>query len=337
MATSHSDLLKAKASMSRLYLAKAVPSAVATFALAAPRKPSLNVVGVGVGTKFVEGRETATKCVRFYVTEKIDKKVLSANELLPTHIDGIPTDVIVTGRFRLLDTAANNKKRRRPVRPGISIGFEFPPPKDNWVMAGTFGAVVTRSGKRYVLSNNHVLAENGLIAIGSPIFQPGLLDGGTANDKIAKLTRFIPIKPTGFNKVDCAIAEFLPTTGVNPHPMPSVGALSSKNPISAVVGMQVEKTGRTTGYTRGAVFDIAADVNIEYEDKNGNAFVASFNDQMLVNSPSGSFSDQGDSGSLIVARPSKRATGLLFAGSSTHTIGNHIDKVLAALGVTLVV
>jgi len=336
MATSRSDLLQAKSVMSRRYLARAVPTGVATFALAAPRRPTLNVVGVGVGTKFTEGVETATKCVRFYVIEKIGKNALSADELLPTHIDGIPTDVIVTGKFKMLDTAAENKKHRRPVRPGTSIGFQFPPPKDNWVMAGTFGAVVTRSGKRYILSNNHVLAENGLIAIGSPIFQPGLLDGGTANDKIAKLTRFIPIKPTGFNKVDCAIAQFLPTTGVNSHPMPKVGALSSKTPIAAVVGMKVEKTGRTTGYTRGTVFDIAADVNIEYEDKNGNAFVASFNDQMLIKSSPDPFSAQGDSGSLIVARPSKRATGLLFAGSSTYTIGNHIDKVLAALGVTLV-
>jgi hypothetical protein len=336
MATSRSDLLQAKALMSRRYLAVAVPSAVTTFALAAPRTPSLNVVGVGVGTKFTDGVETATKCVRFYVAEKIDKKALSANELLPGHIDGIPTDVIVTGRFRMLDTAADNKKRRRPVRPGTSIGFEFPPPKNNWVMAGTFGAVVTRSGKRYILSNNHVLAENGLIATGAPIFQPGLLDGGTANDKIAKLTRFIPIKPTGFNKVDCAIAQFLPATAVNPHPMPGVNALASKHPIAAAVGMKVEKTGRTTGYTRGEVFDIAADVNIEYEDKNGNAFMASFNNQMLIKSTTGSFSAQGDSGSLIVARPSKRATGLLFAGSSTYTIANHIDKVLAALRVTLV-
>ena len=45
----------------------------------------------------------------------------------------------------------------------------------------------------------------------------------------------------------------------------------------------------------------------------------------------------GDSGSLIVRRPGNRATGLLFAGSSTHTIANHIGDVLSALGVTLVV
>jgi len=28
-------------------------------------------------------------------------------------------------------------------------------------MAGTFGAVVTKGGKQFILSNNHVLAETG--------------------------------------------------------------------------------------------------------------------------------------------------------------------------------
>lgn len=337
MATSQSDLLAAKAGMSLRYLTKAVPSAVSTFGLVAPLKASQNVVGVGVGTKFTEGKETTTKCVRFYVGYKIGKDALAAKDLLPGDIDGIPTDVIVTGKFRMMDTAADNKKRRRPVRPGTSIGFKFPPPRAGFVMAGTFGAVVMKNGKQFILSNNHVLAGNGTVALGAPIFQPGLLDGGNAaTDQIAALTQFIAIKGTGFNRVDCAIAEFLATTKVNSHPMPRVGALSSGNPIAAVVGMQVEKTGRTSGYTRGAVFDVSADVNVGYEDKNGNKFTASFDNQIIVTVPSGVFSAAGDSGSLIVDRASKRATGLLFAGSTSHTIANPIDAVLAALGVTLV-
>jgi hypothetical protein len=48
-----------------------------------------------------------------------------------------------------------------------------------------------------------------------------------------------------------------------------------------------------------------------------------------------SFSDSGDSGSLILTRDSQLAVGLLFAGSASHTIANHIDDVLQALNVTL--
>lgn len=339
MATSQSDLLAAKTTMSRRYLSKAAPSGITTFGLAMPLKAAQNVVGVGVGTKFSEGKETTTKCVRFYVREKIGLEALSSKDVLPTDIDGVPTDVIVTGKFHLLDTAADNKKRRRPVRPGLSIGFKFPPgnAKAGFVMAGTFGAVVTKDGKTFILSNNHVLAENGQISIGAPIFQPGLLDGGNeATDQVASLTKFIQIRPTGFNKVDCAIAELITQTKVDPRVMPRVGKLGSTSPITAATGMEVEKSGRTTGYTRGSVFDISADVNIDYEDKDGNSFTASFDNQIIVTAPTGAFSAAGDSGSLIVDRGSKRATGLLFAGSTTHTICNHVDDVLTALGVTLV-
>jgi hypothetical protein len=100
--------------------------------------------------------------------------------------------------------------------------------------------------------------------------------------------------------------------------------------------MLVMKTGRTTGHTRGKIFDISADANVPYEDKNGNEFVATFSNQILIVGTPGSFSTNGDSGSLIVDRATKRATGLLFAGSASHTIANRIEEVLAALGVTLV-
>lgn len=128
MAASHSDLLAAKSSMSRRGLAKAVPDATTAFDLAAALNAAQNVVGVSVDTKFSHGKETTTKCVRFCVGQKIGPDALAGKDLLPTEIDGIPTDVIVIGKFRTLDTTADNKKRRRPVRPGISIGFKFPPP-----------------------------------------------------------------------------------------------------------------------------------------------------------------------------------------------------------------
>jgi hypothetical protein len=336
MAT-QAEILAVKKVLSSRYLAKASTEAVTTFAASASISPAQNVVGVGIGTKFSDGKETSTRCVRFYVAEKIHKAALTTKQLLPSEVDGIPTDVIPTGKFRMFGTASDNKLKRRPVRPGTSVGFKFPPPKDNFVMAGTFGAVVTKSGKSFILSNNHVLAENGLISLGAQIFQSGLLDGGEdATDQVATLARFIEIKESGTNKVDCAIAELLAGIPVNPRHMPSVGKLSSTTPIAAVEDMLVMKTGRTTGHTRGKVFDISADTNVPYEDKNGSEFIATFSNQILIVGTPGSFSTNGDSGSLIVDRTTKRATGLLFAGSSTHTIANHIEDVLAALGVTLV-
>jgi hypothetical protein len=56
---------------------------------------------------------------------------------------------------------------------------------------------------------------------------------------------------------------------------------------------------------------------------------------IIVGDAGVSFSNAGDSGSLIVDRRTSRATGLLFAGSGSHTIANHIQDVLDALKVTL--
>lgn len=329
------DYRSAKKAMSAKYLAKTAESVLA-FAASASLRPSSNVVGVGIGLKYSAGKETKTRCVRFYVAEKIHKSSLSVKNMLPADVDGIPTDVIVTGRFRARNTASENKLKRRPIRPGTSIGFRFP--DNSAVMAGTFGAVVSKGGNRFILSNNHVIAGVGLIAAGAPIFQPGLLDGGSAaTDAVAKLGAVIDIKKAGANKVDCALAEILPGAAVNPRHMPNVGKLASTNPIAAAEGMLVMKTGRTTGHTRGRIVDVSADVVVGYEDKDGNEFGAAFNDQILIEgTPNpGGFSTSGDSGSLIVDRATKRATGLLFAGSSVVTIANHISEVLAALGVTL--
>jgi hypothetical protein len=200
-------------------------------------------------------------------------------------------------------------------------------------MAGTFGAVVTDGTLRFILSNNHVLADENNLPVGSPIFQPGLLDGGNpATDQIARLTRFVALQVAGPNAVDTAIAEVLKATLVRATPLPQVGRLTSAQPIAAAVNMKVHKHGRTTGYTRGEVFDTSADVQVEYD-----AGVLTFQNQILVRGTPGSFSDAGDSGSLIVDRKSKRGTGLLFAGSGSYTIANHLSDVLAALGVTLVI
>jgi hypothetical protein len=95
--------------------------------------------------------------------------------------------------------------------------------------------------------------------------------------------------------------------------------------------MTVQKVGRTTGYTAGQVSSIDTDISVQYETG-----TFTFAGQILiVGLDSQAFSNAGDSGSLIVERNSNLAVGLLFAGSSTHTIANHIEDVLQALNVTL--
>ena len=72
---SNADLLAIKKSLSNRYLPKksAATSRLSLFAATVSTTPAQNVVGVGVGTKFTDGKETSTKCVRFYVATKIHK------------------------------------------------------------------------------------------------------------------------------------------------------------------------------------------------------------------------------------------------------------------------
>jgi len=308
------------------FLSKAAPGPELT-ALTASTSHRDNIVGVGIGPKVTDGRLTKRLSIRFYVERKVATGAVPKKDRLPAKIEGVPTDVIETGRFYAFATPIA-QQRLRPTRGGCSCGFQA----RGFVMAGTLGCLVTDGGGRYILSNNHVLADENALPLGSPIFQPGLLDiGRPSTDKVARLSKFVTIKKLpAKNEVDCAIAGVLTQNLCSPKFLPKV-SLGSTTPIAAAVNMKVHKHGRTTGYTKGQVVDIAADVNVGYDFG-----TARFIDQIIVIGDSGPFSDSGDSGSLIVDRKTKKATGLLFAGSSSHTIANHIEKVLTKLGVTLV-
>ena len=60
-------------------------------------------------------------------------------------------------------------------------------------------------------------------------------------------------------------------------------------------GQQFGKVGRTTRYTLRTVFDVSADVKIEYD-----LGMLTFHDQILVRGNASPFSDHGDSGAVIV-------------------------------------
>src|SRR5262245_62670461 len=63
-------------------------------------------------------------------------------------------------------------------------------------------------------------------------------------------------------------------------------------------------------------------------------FVISYTNQVVINSST--FSAGGDSGSLIVTNDTNhQPVALLFAGSSTTTIGNPIGEVLTKVGAAL--
>jgi hypothetical protein len=125
------------------------------------------------------------------------------------------------------------------------------------------------------------------------------------------------------NDVDAALAR-----PVDPNMFTGeiqvIGTVSGTKP--AQLGMNIRKSGRTTGYTEGTLTLINATVSVAYGER-----TARFTGQ-IITSP---MSQGGDSGSLIVDAAENKAVGLLFAGSNLATIFTPIDKVLDALGVKI--
>ena len=225
---------------------------------------------------------------------------------------------------RLAAPCSRQRHRRlpRPVPCGVSVGHFR-------ITAGTLGYLVQDSkGRWFILSNNHVLAENNEGKVGDPILQPGPFDGGknTPPHRIAQLSAFVPIHFDGRpNQGDAAIAE---TDADQVQPvLCSIGQVEGIGAIRH--GLFVQKHGRTTGRTQGLIVGTHETIWVDYDGK-----AARFDRQLSIAGGRTPFSDGGDSGSLIVDLQ-RRAIGLLFAGSDTETYANPIRPVLKAFKVRL--
>lgn len=343
-----------KSAMTARYLSGgARPKGMArSFRAEASSAATHNVVGVGIDEKYVEGVPTGVAAVKFLVRTKLQKSSLSGKAMIPATVDGLPTDVEEVGLIvpfaktaRVASKKAadvpNPQTKMRPAKPGSSVGFREP--DNEFIMAGTFGALVKDAqGNKYVLSNNHVLAyESGIqpdgtrregIPAGASIYQPGLLDGGKVNtDEIAKLTRWVDLRADrNDNAVDAAIAKLV-SAGMATNEILFIGAPTGSKP--AEKDMIVHKFGRTTSYRAGRISSVLFDLSVPYEVGN-----VVFVDQIAVRGLNGKrFSDSGDSGSAVLERASNKIVGLLFAGStgSNLTFCNHIADVLTQLRVKL--
>jgi hypothetical protein len=209
---------------------------------------------------------------------------------------------------------------------------------------GTLGSLVQRNGLFYILSNNHVLARSDSATLGENTIQPGLVDSNcnpSGTSIVAHLSQFARLETPGTN-VDAAIALINPgavdtngtifllgstATGNVPDPGPPHAGMG----VAANVGLSVAKSGRTTGLTCSTVGAIAISTRVQYQTGcgTGTMFTVTYQNQISVSG--GTFSAQGDSGSLIVSQGSADPVALLYGGSDTDSVGNPIQDVLAAM------
>ena len=312
-----------------------------------------NVLATGIGYKISAGQKSSNVSIICSVEKKLPKAQLSSKDLVPQQIDGVTTDVIETGRIRALNS---HIQRHRPAPGGVSIGHRD-------ITAGTLGCIVKKNGQRVILSNNHVLANSNAAQIGDAILQPGPYDGGKLpDDHIANLMEFIPISLSGGtdspsdcsignsfasvlnffaaatgsrtrlqtvriqaedNLVDAAIAGPLNDAEVSDNIL-DIGAIAGMK--QGLLGMSIQKSGRTTEYTTGTIDQVDVTVDVQY----GAGQIARFTDQILA----GPMSQGGDSGSAVLDND-KNLVGLLFAGSESTTIINRMENVFSALSLSL--
>ncbi len=249
-------------------------------------------------------------------------------------------DVVFIGRQEPFWT----KARQRPMKMGASIA---PAPYDKRGTTGFFAR--NADGKTVVVSNNHVLAGVNQFAIGTRILQQASKDGGTdPADAVGTLSNYIPIQFGGVaNAVDAACAELDDGVPIDhttiygtAEPPTGVGTVDFSAITDPRLGLEVLKTGMTSGHTEGRV--LAVNVN-NYGVTMTPGNVARFDGQVLFQARAGgvsSFSRRGDSGSLI-CDSNGFPVALLFAGSETGgegdlgvTGGSPIAAVLSQLGLS---
>lgn len=321
------------------------------------------VVTVGLGNKWTGGKDTGKVALVVGVKQKLPISLLAVEDVIPTEVKGLVTDVWQVGEIKLLNEI-DRKSRIRPAPGGVSIGNVI-------VTAGTFGCLVYKGGQPFILSNNHVLAAVNKAEIGSSIVQPGTYDGGTLNDEIAKLSEFIEIKILGVsgcgiaksitaicnflaqlfkrrtrvialaglegNTVDCAIAKPNTEQDVTDNILEIGIPIGEAEPV---VGMKVKKSGRSSGLTHGEVIQVGVTANVQV----GEGKIAMFTDQFAMGGDmsepgdsgsdiitDGDFFKEGDAGSILVAEDGT-IVGLLFAGSDMLTLANRWTNVKAKLG-----
>jgi hypothetical protein len=238
-------------------------------------------------------------------------------------------DILYVGELRPLQ-GPDLRSRQRPLLPGVSIAHQD-------VTAGTLGAFVRdNNGQRFLLSNNHVIANSNSAQPLDPVLQPGPWDNGIPADRVAGLARWIPIDKSSANHLDCAIAAL--DAGMTYELDGFSGLVVAPN--YDLEEQPVWKVGRTSARRRGRVSAVEVDNVVLRYDGLGNI---QFNGQVEVESVDPApFAEPGDSGALVVT-DSGHAIGLVFGGTEVGgtngqgiAYANPLVDVLQALNVTLI-
>jgi hypothetical protein len=280
-------------------------------------------VGIGIGIGI--GRRPG----EFSLAVRVKKRIPPLEALLQRIIAlaNNEVNILETGEIRPFNGAPNVTQLQSVCRPliiGCSVGHVT-------ATAGTLGLIAlhTKTNRTVFVSNSHVLAHSGNAKAGDAITQPGRIDGGTV--AIGALLDFAPLKTTGSNNVDAAIAVPDPAIALQPGQIPGIGAFTIAPADILQKTINVSKLGRTSGLTHGVVTSIEFD-HCVVDSEIG---ILTYDDQIEITGVGGPFSREGDSGSLVVTEHNE-AIGMVFCGNEFAnnglglTYANPLPKVMDA-------
>lgn len=204
-----------------------------------------DVTAIDLGSKYKGGESAPTLALRIHVARKLKLADIPASDIVPSTIEGIPTDVIeATYLHQALASTPKRRGRNAVLRPGVSVAAAG-------CRAGTLGAIVfsEADGKAQLLSAAHVFVNRFRPDRGNKIVQPALDDGGRIkDDSVASLEGFF-IQNSW--RSDAAIAAINGSRTFNRIP---IGARQAPEVVkTAQPGDVLSKSGRTTGVTKGRV------------------------------------------------------------------------------------
>ena len=191
-----------------------------------------NVVGVAVGYKEKKRNTNGDVALVVLVEQKKPLAALAAEDVVPSEVDGMKTDVYEVGYLRALNSM-NPRQSFRPLVPnGVSISHYK-------VTAGTLSTIVHDrvTDDAYLLSNNHVFANSNDADLGDPILQPGAMDGGEVDSHtVARLERYVRLRYIGDADDGQPPVVQPPDDGANPTPSPTPSPGRGCNLLSIIAG-----------------------------------------------------------------------------------------------------
>ena len=261
-----------------------------------------NVTAIGLGGRERDGRPTGEIVIKVFVTRKKPVDEVPPGEMIPSHFEGVPTDVVeMTSPVPQLDPVpgsvapggALDMQKTDPLEGGMILGVE---PDTN----GTLGCFVrdTNDGTVYGLTNAHVLDDNhGKTSQSQRILRASGI-GGFDPDAVGYATAF-----TDKDAFDCGVIRL--EAGLNWLPsIKEIGPVAGSYEVTLADSVtqlyNVRKRGARTQLTGGILIAIGVEL-VDFPEAKKFYIVIRPNPQKAPNENARScFSDHGDSGAVVV-------------------------------------